>query len=81
MFDAGRISAWIFFTVLQRTVNAEKTRLSSLKVGCLFTFLEGEWQILSLAGREKIQLMSWKKYEEAWNLPYYQIFRFEMATG
>ena len=45
------VGRWSDFSLFLTVPHAEK-------VGCLFTFLKGEWQILSLTGRKKIQAMS-----------------------
>ena len=58
--DAGRISARIFDCSPK---NGECWENEIIKVGCLFTFLIGEWQILPLTDRKKVQAMSWKNLQ------------------
>ena len=49
-YDAGRISARFFDC---SSKNGECLENEIIKVGCLFTFLIGEWHILPLTGRKK----------------------------
>ena len=56
MYDAGRISAWIFDC---SSKNGECRENEIIKVGCLFTFLIDD-NISCHSQAEKVQPMSWK---------------------
>ena len=58
-----------FFTVSQRTENAKKTKV--VKVGWLLFFLEGEWQVMTLAVRKKPSNYL-RKDVEVWNHSMYK---------